>query len=383
LAQGKAQVRRIAELSGNRATPHWAKYPLAFGGIADGDLPRQDHSPWRRHAFMIFPRISSLGGAITSAHMAGPDPHPLSTSLPLVLIAGPTASGKSALALELAERANGAVINADSAQIYRDLRIVTARPDAEDERRAPHFLYGTRDGALPCSAADWAAEARAAIGSARRSGLIPILGGGTGLYLRVLIEGIAPVPPIDPAVRAAARAMPVAEAHEALAREDPEAAARLRPGDSTRIARALEVVRSTGRPLAEWQSERKGGIGGAEDTLRPLILLPPRDWLNARCDRRFETMFSEEGISEVAALLARGLDPAVPVMRAIGVREIAAFLRGETSRDQALEAGRAATRRYAKRQYTWFSRQPPAPWPRFGEALDDGAAFERALALLR
>lgn len=312
--------------------------------------------------------------------MAGPDPHP--SSLPLVLIAGPTASGKSALALRLAERANGAVINADSAQVYRDLRIVTARPDAEGEKRAPHFLYGTRDGALPCSAADWAVEARAAIGATRRSGLLPILAGGTGLYLRVLIEGIAPVPPIDPAIRAAARAMPVAEAHRALAREDPEAAARLRPSDATRIARALEVVRSTGRPLAQWQSERKGGIGGGETELRPLILLPPRDWLTARCDRRFEAMFSEEGMSEVAALLARGLDPAVPVMRAIGVREIAAFLRGETTRDQALEAGRAATRQYAKRQYTWFSRQPPAGWPRLGEALDDGAAFERALALL-
>jgi tRNA dimethylallyltransferase len=174
----------------------------------------------------------------------------------------------------------------------------------------------------------------------------------------------------------------VAQAHEALTREDPEAAARLRPSDATRIARALEVVRSTGRPLAQWQSERNGGIGGDEDTLRPLILLPPRDWLTARCDRRFDAMLSDEGISEVAALLARGLDPAVPVMRAIGVREIAAFLRGETTRDQALEAGRAATRQYAKRQYTWFSRQPPAGWPRFGEALDDGAAFEQALALL-
>ena len=299
---------------------------------------------------------------------------------PLALIAGPTASGKSSLALALAEKAGGVVINADSAQVYRDLSIVSARPSAADEARAPHRLYGYRDGADSCSAADWAADAKLAIAEAHAAGRLPILAGGTGLYIRTLIEGIAPVPEIDPAVRRAVRALSVGEAHAFLGEEDREAAGRLRPSDSTRIARALEVVRSTGRTLKAWQAEKCGGIG--EDVaLSPLVLLPPRDWLHARCDLRFETIFSEEGIAEVRLLLARHLPALAPVMRAIGVREIAAFLHGETTREAALAAGKIATRQYAKRQYTWFRRQPPAAWPRFEEALE-GEAFDRALAML-
>jgi tRNA dimethylallyltransferase len=281
----------------------------------------------------------------------------------LALIAGPTASGKSALALALAERARGTVINADSAQVYRDLRIISARPSEEEERRAPHLLYGHRDGADPCSAADWAAEAKAAIARTNLEGGLPILVGGTGLYVRTLLEGIAPVPVIDANIRAEVRSLPVAVAHQALVAEDSEAAARLRPSDTTRVARALEVVRSTGRTLGKWQCEKAGGIGD-EVTLMPLIVLPPRDWLYERCDRRFEEMLSESGIEEVGRLVERRLDPALPVMRAIGVREIAAFLSGALSREQALAAGRTATRQYAKRQYTWFSRQPPPDWPR-------------------
>src|SRR4051812_16211156 len=228
-----------------------------------------------------------------------------SSSLPpLALIAGPTASGKSALALALAEQRGGIIVNADSAQVYHDLRRVSARPTPEEEARAPHRLYGTRDGALPCSAADWAADARAAIAEAHQAGKLAILVGGTGLYIRTLIDGIAPVPEIDPAIRAAVRALTVAEAHQALAADDPEAAARLKPTDTTRVARALEVVRSTGRPLASWQEARTGAIGGTVD-LRALVLLPPRDWLYARCDARFEKIFSEEGIAEASSLLAR------------------------------------------------------------------------------
>jgi tRNA dimethylallyltransferase len=300
---------------------------------------------------------------------------------PLVLIAGPTASGKSSLALALAQGAGGVVINADSAQVYRDLRLVTARPDPADEARAPHRLYGYRDGADACSAADWAADAKAAIAEAHAAGRLPVLAGGTGLYIRTLIEGIAPVPEIDAAVRKTVRSLPIGEAYAALAEEDREAAARLQPGDATRIARALEVVRSTGRTLEAWQAEKQGGIGG-EVALMPLILLPPRDWLHARCDARFEAIFSEAGIEEVRLLLARRLPALAPVMRAIGVREIAAFLHGEASRAEALAAGKIATRQYAKRQYTWFRRQPPASWPRFDEA-PEGEAFARALALLR
>ncbi len=272
------------------------------------------------------------------------------------------------------------VINADSAQVYRDLRIVSARPDAQEEARAPHRLYGTRDGAEPCSAADWAADAKQAIAEAHEAGWLPILVGGSGLYLRTLLDGIAPVPPIDPAIRAEVRALPVAESHAALAAEDPEAAARLRPTDTTRVARALEVVRSTGRTLAGWQEHKTGGIAGAV-SLAPLILLPPRDWLYERCDRRFEAMMSDDGIEEVRALLDRRLDPDLPVMRAIGVREIAAYLSGALAREEALQAGRTATRQYAKRQYTWFSRQPPSDWPRLCEPLEAGG-LETALDAL-
>jgi tRNA dimethylallyltransferase len=288
----------------------------------------------------------------------------------LALIAGPTASGKSALALALAEALGGTVINADSAQVYADLRIISARPTRADEARAPHRLYGYRDGAEACSAADWAADARQAIQEARRGGRLPILVGGTGLYIRTLLDGIAPIPDIDPAIRAAVRSFTVLHNYAALELEDPAAAARLRPTDSARVARALEVVRSTGRPLSEWQKELSGGIRD-EVELAPLILLPDRGRLYARCDERFEKMMSEEGLEEVRSLLDRRLNPMLPVMRAIGVREIAAYLRGEASREKALEAGRTATRQYAKRQYTWFSRQPPADWPRLWDEVRD------------
>jgi tRNA dimethylallyltransferase len=304
-----------------------------------------------------------------------------SSSLPpLALIAGPTASGKSALALELAERHNGVVINADSAQVYQDLRVLSARPTTEEETRAVHRLYGYRDGAHPSSAAEWAADAKAAIAESHDEGKLPILVGGTGLYIRTLIEGIAPVPGIDPLVRAQVRDLPVEEAYAALSQEDAVAAARLNPADSARVARALEVIRSTGQALERWQKERSGGIAGKVD-LRPLVLLPPRDWIYQRCDRRFEEIMSPEGIEEVVHLLARGLDPSLPVMRAIGVREVSALLIGRMTRDEALEAGKTATRQYAKRQYTWFSGQPPKDWPRFGQPLDC-VNMADALALL-
>ena len=276
----------------------------------------------------------------------------------MALIAGPTASGKSALALALAETMPSVIINADSMQVYRDLRIVTARPGEAEEAQAAHRLFGYIDGAEACSAARWATDARQAIAEAHAAGRLPILVGGTGLYIRTLLDGIAPVPEIDLAIRAEVRALPVAQAHAKLSSVDPEAAARLSPNDSTRVARALEVVRSTGHPLSYWQSRLEGGIGD-EITLAPLILLPPRDWLLARCDDRFGIMM-RDGQEEVHALLARDLDPALPVMRAIGVAEIAS---GDA------EAGRIATRQYAKRQYTWFSRQPPEHWPRHTQAV--------------
>ena len=275
----------------------------------------------------------------------------------------------------MAERDGGVIINADSAQLYRELPVLSAAPGAEDLGRAEHRLYGVIDGANACSAADWAAMARREIETAHGTGKLPILVGGTGLYLRTLLEGIAPIPPIDPRVRADARARDVAANHARLRELDPAAAARLNPADSLRVARALEVVVSTGRTLAEWQEHREGGVAGTI-SLRPLILLPPRHWLYARCDQRFAAMIEQGAIEEVQALLDRDLDPKLPVMRAIGVREIAAFLNGETDREEAVARGQQATRNYAKRQYTWFAHQPPAEWPRFIEPLDIPAALE-------
>lgn len=288
----------------------------------------------------------------------------------VALIAGPTASGKSALALALARHAPATIINADASQVYADLRILSARPSDAEMAEAPHRLFGHVDGAEACSAARWAAEATAEIDAAHAEGRLPILVGGTGLYLRTLIDGIAPVPEIDAGVRAAVRALPVAEAHDALSREDPEAARRLNPGDTTRVARALEVVRATGRPLAAWQAAREGGIGD-RITIDAAILLPDRDWLFARCDARFEAMVEGGGIDEVERLRARRLAPDLPVMRAIGVREIADWIDGRTDRAAAVAAGQLATRQYAKRQYTWFRNQPPPAWSRIEQLNDD------------
>lgn len=289
----------------------------------------------------------------------------------MALIAGPTASGKSALALAIAERHRGTVINADSAQVYRDLRVLSARPSPQEEARAPHRLFGHVDGAEDHNGARWASEARGEIAAAHDAGRLPILVGGTGLYLRTLLDGIAPVPDIDPEIRAEVRALAVGQAHEALTIADPAAAARLNPADTTRVARALEVVRSTGHTLADWQATRIGGIGG-DIALLPAILLPPRDWLHERCDRRLAMMFDEGAIEEVRALVGRGdVPPDSPVMRAIGVREIAAMLDGEIDRETALDAARTATRKYAKRQYTWFRNQPPVDWPRTVETRTD------------
>ena len=302
------------------------------------------------------------------------------TRPPLALIAGPTASGKSALALSLAERTGGVIVNADSAQLYRDLPILSAAPTVSDRARAEHRLYGVRDGAEPCSAADWATLAKAEIVDLQAAGRLPILVGGTGLYIRTLLDGIAPVPPINPAVRKAVRAAGVAENLAALTPLDPVSAATLKPGDSARIARALEVVRSTGKTIGAWRARKEGGIGDAVK-VRALILLPPRDWLYARCKARFAAML-DAGRAEAVALAERGLDPNLPVMRTLGLKEMLALARGENDRQAALASGAQATRRYAKRQYTWFAHQPPVEWPRFPDPLDRPGALDAALALL-
>ncbi|MFC6621776.1 tRNA (adenosine(37)-N6)-dimethylallyltransferase MiaA [Novosphingobium panipatense] len=287
---------------------------------------------------------------------------------PLALIAGPTASGKSdcavALAQELERRGRRAVvINADSSQVYSDLTILSARPSEADMGGIEHRLFGAWDGAQSCSAADWAREASKTIAEIHREDAVPILAGGTGLYIRTLLDGIAPVPEIAPDVREEVRALPVHVAFAALQKEDPDRAARLAPADTARISRALEVVRSTGKPLSHWQGRMTGGIAGAV-ALHPVILLPERQTLYARCNLRFERMVERGALDEVAALLARNLDPGLPVMRAIGVPELAGVLRNEWSLESAIQRGSQATRNYAKRQFTWLRHQPPESWPR-------------------
>jgi tRNA dimethylallyltransferase len=299
----------------------------------------------------------------------------------VALIAGPTASGKSALAIELAKRTGGTVINADSAQVYAELRVLSARPSPQEEAQAPHRLFGHVAGTEEYSAPRWAEQAKAEIAAAHAAGSLPILVGGTGMYLRVLLDGIAPVPPIDPAIRAEGRAMPVAETYAMLAKLDPAAAARLNPADTTRVARALEVVRSTGRTLADWQADRVGGIGDAID-LTPLILLPDRAWLRARCDARLVEMFESGAVEEARALLARtDIPPNAPVRRAIGVAEIAAWLDGALTREVAFDRAQAATRQYAKRQYNWMRNQMPDAWPRI-DTLDSDSRISHFARLL-
>ncbi len=244
----------------------------------------------------------------------------------------------------------------------------------------PHRLFGHVDAAdAGYSAARWAQEARGAIAEAQDAGQLPILVGGTGLYLRTLIDGIAPVPPIDAAIRTEVRALPVAEAHRLLAEADPAAAARLAPADTARVARELEVIRATGRPLAAWQAERTGGIG-AEVTLAPVILLPDREALIGRIDARCSAMFEGGAIAEVAALLSRTDVPAdAPIRRAIGVPPLVDYLSSTATYDEALARVQRDTRHYAKRQYTWFRHQPPAAWVRATDSNDLGCALASLL----
>jgi tRNA dimethylallyltransferase len=281
---------------------------------------------------------------------------------PLAVIAGPTASGKSALALGLAEAKTGVIINADASQCYADLSILTARPGIADMARAPHRLFGFLAADTPLSAAGWAALATAEIDAAHRAGMLPIVVGGTGLYIRTLLGGIAAVPPIDPAVRADVRALPAAALAAALAAEDAEMHRRLAPTDRQRMARALEVVRSTGRSLASYQDRPTGGIA-ARVALHPLVIDVDRDELYRRCDVRLDAMLAAGALDEAARLLGRNLAAELPIMKSIGVPPLARHLRGEITLDAAIADAKRDTRRYAKRQLTWFRNQSP-DWPR-------------------
>ncbi|MGT2435313.1 tRNA (adenosine(37)-N6)-dimethylallyltransferase MiaA [Bradyrhizobium betae] len=279
-----------------------------------------------------------------------------------VLIAGPTASGKSALALELALSVGGAVINADSMQVYRDLRVITARPTRADEALVPHHLYGHVDAAVNFSAGAWVSDAAKALEAVQAEGRLPIFIGGTGLYFKALTAGLSVVPPIPVEVREDVRARlernGVEALHAELAARDPRAAERLNLRDRARIARALEVIEATGRSLLDWHQEGQPPLL-PKDSFRAVFLAPERDELYARIDARFDAMLGAGALNEVERLAARHLDPLLPAMKAHGVPALIRHLRGELSLEDAATIGRADTRHYAKRQFTWFRHQLP------------------------
>ncbi len=276
----------------------------------------------------------------------------------VVIVAGPTASGKSALALDLAGAFGGTVINADALQIYRDLRLLSARPSPDAEARVPHRLFGILDAAERGSAANWRALAVDEVAAAAQTGALPILVGGTGLYLRAFAEGLAPVPDIPEAKRQEAAALYKRLGgigfRALLAERDGEAAARLAPGDRHRLQRAWEVVAATGEPLAAWQQRHKSR---AAYRICTILLMPPRERLYAACDARFAAMIAAGGLAEASALAARNLPPDLPAMKAVGIPELLRHLRGQISLPEAVTAAQRATRHYAKRQTTWFRHQ--------------------------
>jgi tRNA dimethylallyltransferase len=289
-----------------------------------------------------------------------------------VLIAGPTASGKSVLALEFARATGGVVINADSMQVYRDLRIITARPTADQEQLAPHLLYGHVDAATNCSVGIWLEDAAAALAQAQREGRQPIFVGGTGFYFKALLRGLSAIPPVPQEIRDRVRARldrdGIEALHRELAQRDPASGARLKPRDRARVPRALEVLEATGRPIGWWHREGLPPLL-QPDQVRAVFLAPDRAELYARIDRRFAEMLANGALDEVAALATRKLDPILPAMKALGVPALLRHLRGEISLDEATVLGSAETRQYAKRQFTWFRHQ----LPEFVWAEPDGA----------
>lgn len=289
-----------------------------------------------------------------------------------ILIGGPTASGKSALAMRLAAKLNGVVVNADSMQVYRDLRVITARPTVEEEAQCSHVMFGHVDAAVNYSVARWLDDVRQAVAGIEADGRLPIIVGGTGLYFRALLEGLSDIPAVPDALRAELRdwaegRLP-AEIHDRLAAVDPATAATLKPGDPQRNLRALEVFMATGKSMIDLRAARSGQVFG-EYEYRAVFLAPDREVLRQRIDTRFDLMLEGGALDEVRALMERGLDPALPAMRAHGVPALMRHLRGEISLAEAAVTGKADTRHYAKRQHTWFRHQAPGfMWVRPEEA---------------
>jgi tRNA dimethylallyltransferase len=298
-----------------------------------------------------------------------------------ILLAGPTASGKSAAALALASRLRGTIINADSMQVYRELSVLTARPTPDEEAASQHRLYGTVAAAEAYSVGHWLEDAARAMSEAGAEGRVPIVTGGTGLYFKALLEGLAPVPEVPPEIRGAWREQAQKVGAEGLYRElaarDPAMAARLRPSDSQRIVRALEVIDATGVSLAEWQGAPAAPLLAPETVLR-LVIAPEREALYAKIDARFDAMIEAGAVEEVRSLIAQSLDPGLPALRAHGVRELAAYLAGSVSLEQAAAKAKTETRRYAKRQMTWI-RRFMQEWDWFPDADAGIAAAEARL----
>jgi len=297
------------------------------------------------------------------------------------LIAGPTASGKSALALRLADRVRGEIVNADALQLYADLRILSARPTPAEEAQAPHHLFGVADAGDGWSTGRWLRAALPALEAIAERGRPAIVVGGTGLYFHALTRGLAEIPATPADVRrqtgADYEALGEAAFRARLATVDPEAASRIAPNDRQRLVRAWEVFTATGTALSEWQARTAPPI--PSDAWRAVALEPAREALYDRCDARLHAMVAEGALAEVEALAARGLDPALPAMKAVGVRELAAHLRGELSLPEAVAAAQMETRRYAKRQLTWLRNQIP-DWPRL-TADDAESQWNQFLAL--
>jgi len=290
-----------------------------------------------------------------------------------VLIAGPTASGKSAIALTLAAELGGTIVNADSMQVYRDLRIITARPTPEDEAKVPHRLYGHVDAAENYSVGRWLADVAPVLEEVRAAGRVPILTGGTGLYFKALTQGLSNVPPVPEDVRASVRQRMETEGpaavHAELVGRDPSSAI-LKPNDRTRIARALEVLEATGRPLNQWHDEGLPPLLDASKAVK-VFLAPERPELRRRIDARFDAMLAAGALDEVRALASRKLDPLLPAMKAHGVPWLIRHLHGEISLQEAAQGGKNDTRRYTKRQFTWVRHQlPDWTWVTPEEALE-------------